>query len=455
MESKLNKISPDEFKDAKKRSFLMREFRPRDANPEGYDDKLNFWIRSINKWSFSSGLSSSVDFNVKQIREAFESDGQVPESSVIKLALYHMMSKGLIVKREDYVQSLRQKIKNNSSWVSWGLSHATKPISWGWSIVYGSSSEVPVETSDSLVSIDDAFINMDSFEASANELFDSIVRNSNPCIMRCDDVKSKYGISSVKLDLILLYLESERKCVQTTDCGVRMVKFGSATVPNFTQTDLAKFKLDSAEKLIERDIQQLEDEKDKLDAEARAAVREKQKDKALKLLQKKRKTDVLILKKETQLDNIQHLMYQMSESSSQPLIVNAFKQAADVLKEDNKRSSMIHRTIDEVEDAVAERNEIMSDILRPLNDADLRQYGLNDDELLERELNDLLADDSAQVPPVPSKTVPSEPPRAESKESKEEQELQQLLDRLEKLKQNDEEVVKEKVPAKKVALPSS
>lgn len=434
------KMEPEEWKNLKRRNFLMAEFRPRDANPEGYDDKLNFWIRNINKWS---NHPSTVEFTVKNIQDSFESEGRVPESNCVKRVLSHMMTKGLVMRREDYFQRIQTKLRQNSSWVSWGLTQATKPLSYGWSLVSYSLTPATIQSNNDLsITNNEKLISVESFESLANDLYKRMTEKG-PHVIKYDDLKSRASdllniTSASTLDLILSYLESEGRVAITSDCGIRLVKFGPKTV-SFSQMDIGLARLESAKESISSDIKKLEVELDQIESEARAAVRDKQKDKALKHLAKKKKIQLLLRKKEGQLDNIEFLLVQMADTDSNLIIVDAFQQAADVLKDANNRQAEVTKVIDDVEDVIAVQTETLSELLRPLGHNDLM-----DDSQLEQELNDLMADDGmgvgslgpATLKPVSSssstaKLIPTKPA---SKASEADKQLQDLMDRLEKLR---------------------
>ena len=143
------KYHPDEWKDVKRMKFLMTDFRSRDANPEGYDDKMSFWIKSILKWS--SSQPSVTEFSLKSISDSFEKDGQAPSVGLLRTVLGTMMAKNQVMRRSQYKEMLMKSC--NEGWVSWGIDLATKPISWGINTLIGSSS--------SLVSIDQSSLQLD------------------------------------------------------------------------------------------------------------------------------------------------------------------------------------------------------------------------------------------------------------------------------------------------------
>ena len=67
---------PDDWKDDVRMNFLFSVFRPRTANPEGWDAKLKFWINFVQNVCLKSEVSV---INLTLLRSALERKGNYPQ----------------------------------------------------------------------------------------------------------------------------------------------------------------------------------------------------------------------------------------------------------------------------------------------------------------------------------------------------------------------------------------
>lgn len=446
------KSHPDEWKDVKRMKFLMTDFRSRDANPEGYDDKMSFWIKTLSKWSSSP---QAAEFNLKSIRDSFEKDGHMPSTGLLQTVMSKMMSSNQVMKRDVYKESLLKSM--TEGWVSWGVTLATKPISWGLTTLIGSTSSALTSsgTCNSNIDPDEILINVESIDSLANKLF---IKYKDSSLLKyeqvLEDVIKSQGITRSLFELLLLKLQSEKKVVIQEDCNFKLIKFGSKAI--ITQSEIGLVRLESAKEVVESDIKMIETSLEQLKNEARNAIKEGCKTKAKSILKKKKRLEVQLSKREAQLDNIEFLLEQLVESESHPTILTAMKAAADILKGAEAKHDEILDTLNEVEDVVHVHQNMVSDLSRSILD----QSTVANDVELEEELNELLRDDEdierkkknqtnegeksgfksdVKGDMKTSKDLSSSSVRKESEElnkkyEEQDQELQDLMDRLERLR---------------------
>ena len=105
---------PEIWTDSKRLSVLFTEFRSREANPEGWDSKMMFWINSINRWSKERLV---IKFNIEKIRSAFERNSTLPQVKCIQLVLSEMKRRKLIVSKEEFFKEIDNC--QNQSWAKW------------------------------------------------------------------------------------------------------------------------------------------------------------------------------------------------------------------------------------------------------------------------------------------------------------------------------------------------
>ena len=445
------KAHPDEWKDLKRMKFLMTDFRARDANPEGYDDKMSFWIKNLLKWS---NQAQTTEFSVKSIRESFEKDGHTPSVGLLNTVIGSMMANNQIVRLEVYKEMLTKSMAEG--WVSWGVSLATKPISWGLSTLIGSSplAASPLPNVDQ----DEVLINPESIDSLANKLFIKY-RDSSSSVMKYetlqDQVMKDEKMSSSLFELLVLKLQSESKVAVTEDCNFKLIKFGFKCT--FSQSEIGLIRLESAKELVESDIRMIETSLEQLKNEARNSIKEGNKMKAKQILKKKKRLEVQMSKREAQLDNIEFLLEQLNESESHPTILTAMKAAADVLRGAEAKHDEILSTLNEVEDVVHVHQDMVADISRSIFDKSTNELELEDElnELLndekreevlsggkvgtqtEKSDQELRASGKENEPTKCSSVEQKEtnhPSSAISKDENQDQELQDLMDRLERLR---------------------
>lgn len=475
---KIVKAHPEEWKDVKRMKFLMTDFRPRDANPEGYDDKMSFWVKTLQKWSYQV---DATEFSLKSIRDSFEKDGHSPSISLLKTVVGSMLTNNQVMKRDVYKEKLNRSM--TEGWISWGFTLATKPLSWGLSPLIGSSSS-PSAPAANLGDLDEVLINVESIDSLANKLF---AKYKDSSIHKYDTIHEeveKDGITRSLLELILLKLQSEKRISIKEDCNFTLIKFGNRST--FTESEIGLVRLESAKELVEKEIRMIETNLEELKNEARNSIKEGNKIKAKQILKKKKRMELQFNKRESQLDNLEFLLEQLVESESHPTILTAMKAAADILKGADSKHDEIMSTLNEVEDVVHNHNEMVSDLSRSIldttisNDAELedelnelllidqeeKNKSKNVDKVIEGEKCGLVKDKNDEAESYTSKqenqlsTIESkgddQSKDLKQKYQEQDQELQDLMDRLERLRSDalpdlrDEEDTKKEIDSKKM-----
>lgn len=425
-------------------AFMFREFRAREANPEGWDIKMRQWTQLIEKWSAQSGVS---EFTINDVRNAFRTNDQVPDAKCIKLVLSNMHRKGHLLNQNEFKTRCSQKT-NKDGWLSWGLSTAAKPISWGISMLGSSAHHDPAEEQISDAIKDNAtFVNYKYVQEAAHKFFRDMSSSASTFYRYDDLVKKVKGTSNLQektIDNILAVLESESRVCVTVDCGIKIVKFGTS----FSEVELGVVRLESAKELVEAEIKKIETEMETLRDEAKVAVREKNNLKAKHLLKRKKRLEMQISSKEGQLDNIEFLLEQLAQADSQKMVLDAYTQGADMLKSAQREHLDLDDTIADIEDALQLQNDMIADLARPLHPVTADEKELDD------ELNALLEDveEEPSTPvkatstPRPAKSQPVKETSAPSsvKDGVEQtQDLDDLMARLERLRAPADSPVKD------------
>lgn len=418
----------------------MKEFRPKEANPEGYQDKMSFWVRNISRWS----CQGNIILTPASVRIAFVREGIPPDDSCIKHVLHHMMHEGRLVRKTLFLQNLKERQEVASSWTTWGLSLVRKPVSWGVSFLTSSSSstESPDGHEGSWMSDQEEFVDVEGIKTLSHLIFKQLSATGKQVFTWMEVKSLTPSLSSDVVQLVFLVLSAEGRAVILEDCGLKLVKISSSNA-SFTQTEVGLCRLESARELIERDIRQIGAQIHSLKQEARNAVKDKNVSVAKQLLKRKKRLEDLLTMKESQLDNIDVLMRQLSDSDSQEAILRTYKEAADVLKSVQKSPGLreADKTLSDLEDVILCYNELNLDMSRVID-----ATSDSDAIALEDELTDILKEEvhregvfpaSRRKYPTERETLDDEASgeRNSTNSSNHEEDFNQLLGRLEKLRQ--------------------
>ena len=371
---------PECWTDYKRMTTLMSPFRAREANPEGWDLKMNFWINCINKWSINT---HSVVFSAEDVMKAFERGPKRPDLQCIQLVMSQM-------KRNKSILSLTQfkaitDSNSNKNWINWGLNtFVVKPFSIGWSLVSSSNNYEIIEEPLPEISGESKFIITQTLQVMSEEL--------NKCINKLEDIdcirfenlfnklKNQLNIDLETFEVLISQLEYENKLKVFVDNGIKIVKIGKNV--NIKESDIGLIRLEAAKEVLDYEIEKLETEVESIREEAKVCVRNKNKEKAVLLLRKKKRIENKMSQKVTQLDNVELLIDQLLNSSSHNLVLQAFQRANEALKSSNIKQEDIENTMADVEETLDVVNELVSDVSRPLVSGDT--------EDVEEELDDIL-----------------------------------------------------------------
>src|SRR5699024_506772 len=168
--------------------------------------------------------------------------------------------------------------------------------------------------------------------------------------------------------------------------GIRIVKFGKDIEIN--QTDITLIKLEVTKEVLEAETNKLSEEMDLLREEAKQALANKSRDKALLLLKRKKRVEAKINEKDTQIDNIEVVYHQLLDSDSQQVIMKAFAMANDVLKRQSVGLEDVQNTVAAVEETLDDIATLASEVNRPIA-ADNAAIELDAEEELDEILKDI------------------------------------------------------------------
>lgn len=379
---------PDIWDNSKRMSVLFCEFRSREANPEGWDSKMKFWINAINEWTEKT---QSVCFTLEELRDAFERNGSRPQIKSLQLVLSEMQRRQVVFSRENFPRCLQS---NQSSWVSWGFKNfVVRPLSWSYSMLSGSEESVSEEINESIQS-DTKLVSLNSLQGLCqkveNYLAESnLALNCVPYKTVVEKVNQQLGIKTETMEYIRQVLEAQQKMKVVTEGGFTICRFG--VNPSISEGDIVLNKLEFATKTLNTEIRKLDEESEEYKKQARLCVRENNRTKAKMLLRKKKRLEDLIVKKEQQLDNIAMLFERLQEVETQKQILHAFQDVSKTLKNVQADPDKAESIVQDLEDVFAQQ-EMLSDVEKSFS------HLANVDDLeVEEELNEILKEASADT----------------------------------------------------------
>lgn len=382
--------------DNKRMEVLFSPFRARDTNPEGWDLKMNFWTNVINKWCLQQ---RKAVFTIDDVRKAFERGDQHPHIDCLKLVISHMKRRLSVLLSEDL--PVRKNAKSLSRNVaSWAVnSFLVKPISLGWGL-FASNPDEPdmsheekalsnIATETKLFNKETLEILVETVECHLKNMKSTCMRYENFFNMLNKSVFAEKTIDLATFEVVTDVIETKGKVKILDEPGVRIIKFGRDI--EISLTDITLIRLEATKEILEAETCKLSEEMDALREEARLALTNKSRDKALLLLKRKKRIEAKMDEKDTQIDNIEMIYQQLLDSDSQQSIVKAFQLANTVLKRQSANLDEIEDTVASVEDTLGDIASRTSEISRPIStDTATIEFGA------EEELDEILKDIEAE-----------------------------------------------------------
>lgn len=390
------------WKDDVRMRALFSEFRAKEANPEGWQDKMDFWVSLILQWSRET---RTPVFSAFDVGSAFERNRAQP--ACLNTVLAHMKRSGDLSAAGEYFA--------NDGWVNWGFDVLVKkPLNWMWG--WGAAGEAPVDC-------DELFVNVDIIKQLQKEVLKRCEEEKfvEDVVTYSDVWKICQGICRDERSFayVLTSLERSKHLRVFLKDGKKAVQFFHHRSP-LNEQDRALLKLEKAKQDLNQKVEVLQQDIDRCTREALDAKKQGFQNKALYILKKRRRAQQVLDKQFAMLDNIHSLEMNLAEKKDIEAVYDGYRTAAQALK-------MAHGGIeaDDVDDVVSEIHgsiEEQQELSRLMGAAAVSSDLDMDD--LEAELSQILNDsteepqDTSQVsdgglqyPAVPTEE-PHSPPKA-------------------------------------------
>ncbi|XP_059148325.1 charged multivesicular body protein 7-like isoform X2 [Physella acuta] len=408
MSSPSPNFAPHQLLDEREASVLYSPFREKSLNIQSWNRKMTFWTNALFQLLKERKI---ITFNINLLQTHFERKGIKPKC--LSTVLEELVRSKKIKKLDDF--------KKGSSWLSWGFNTLLKqPFSWGLSHLMGPSDvnstlficpDVVKMISEQLVDLHHSRMNHDNALINIKEL------RSN-----CQDLVP----SDQDFEIVLFQLVQDKKIIiHEIDEQETVVKFctkGTPAVEAIKDIELQVYQIQKTMKKLEKEIEILTDRMEGHMADARKYVKETKKNLALHSLRKKKGVQKTIDKKSASLSQLQAIVENIENASSNEMVVRACEAGVAAMKSLNSNKMLekaedvlldVQEAVENIEDV----NQILSSSLNSEEDLELekdleellgesnknpvKKNKTTEDETLLEALHGLMVDD-LELPDVPS-----------------------------------------------------
>lgn len=368
-------------------SVFMYHFRPREVNPNHYDQMMRFWKEMIENYCEFKGSSS---FSIEELKDVFKRKGTSPYG--LDTVIKQMISEGNVQDKASFMTSPK-------SWGEWAVDLVVyKPFSWTFN-------KVKEQVIGSAIDPQTVFISKTAVRKQAKLLQNHVrnVHSYNNIISMEDLMNSADEIEGLSKDGILLSLHhlnsveksvfiEENKAVKGSHHHHKLLlKFNEPGKPvqPITQLERSVYNLESTERYLIDTIDKKENSLNDLLVHVRDCLKNGKKQLAKTYLRKKHMLEADLTKTINILDNIQAMLQRVHNSKSDQEILQTYKIGADGIKNVFAESGInidnVYDVIEEMKDVLDNQQELENAISSPIRNAqDV------DDSVLELELLDLI-----------------------------------------------------------------
>lgn len=384
------KHMPECWQDDAKMNALFAPFRKRETNPQGWDSKMSFWIKNIDSWCLEN---DKCLFTIDEVQQAFSRNRRRPQC--ILTVVDEMLRNGMVKLLSDFMCTPQQH-----TWASWALSSFVKsPLIWS----FNKLKESLISSSENTVEAE--YVHLGIVKAKGEALIlasDTETKNSLFGLEQLKEImemKSGTPISEEILQLVVHWLRVQNLASMITHGDKILVKLAKSKnqMKPITEADQAVYSLQQNERLLTKNIEQLELEKQQAEEEARNYLQRQMRQSAKSCLRKKKELEKRVEKRAIALDNVLTLLSHIREAESDAKILDSYKMGLSALKATFKEAGLTEDSVSDTLNSVQEVLDIHDEIQAALSEP----VAPSTDADLEKELAALLLD-SLPNPPIDS-----------------------------------------------------
>ena len=372
-------------------SVLLNTFRPRNVNPEHYDQKMKFWKEMIENYCEYKGSSRCT---IQELKTVFKRNGTSPYC--LQDVFNEMISEGNLVNKDEFMR------EQKTGWGSWAVdSLVVRPLSWG----LGKIKEKLVTN----VQDDQSFVVLSAVKSQSMILQEHArTRKAKNNIISMDELMNgTEGIDGVSPDGILLalqylstvekqvYVEEHKTTTDSTHHHKLLLKFADPhqRVLPITEMERSIYNLEQTEKFLLETIEKKEEQLNSVLKQVKDCLKEGKKQIAKTYLRKKHLMELDLTKSVNILDNVQTMLQRVNASKNDKEILSTYKMGSDAIKIAFANSGVnldnVHDIIEDMQEIYGDQAEYEAAISEPL-----RGTRDVDDSVLEKELMELMQEDT-------------------------------------------------------------
>lgn len=392
--------------------------RSRNADPSGFNNKLNFWTNLIQDYCLHHHIILISENNLKEIfSRSLKCTGRSHQPECLSAVMWEMWSTpGVLYPLSDY--STRGLItKFAGIGFDWFVK---KPVSWSWNTVFGGNRrERAIKTVDSP---DADFVLDSSITRLANGFLTWLAGSTFIHLRPSQELNvvlknhfeaalTSYFPHEPTRTFIRAWLQHHRRFVEKSQevntQSIEVVKFASNTSESpiqFTEDDrslLVVLQLRDVISKLEHEAGHLQTSLDERKVAVKGLMRERRKNEALRLFRRCKVIEKVLDQKHQQIEKVETLLVQIESSKGNRTMIGALTLANKAMKEalgDTSRDS-IEDTLADLQDTYDQHQDVASVL------SDVGPAGADEDEL-EAELESLL--DAGQAKKRPTMMIDTE-----------------------------------------------
>lgn len=370
------------FCDPARVNVLFSPFRSRALNLDHYDEKMRFWIRTIDEYTT---CDKQICLTVADMERAFVAENQ--KAVCLQQVLTNLIRSGQAVRKDVFLSSLPSS-KENSTWFSWSINQfqwvARKAWSYSPVSIYNT-----IERDTPVVYIPQL------------KLQEKLVHNVSSLqnkVMSLEEWKSEVTMRTGlvdELELLVEHLKASGKLVVDYIGHTEIVKLAVPTSncssSEITLVEKGQFDIRHTIQILERDLELLYEKQKHSENQARLALREGKRQTAKCHLRGRKMAEKRADKLITVLDNLTAISVQVDDAASDARILAAYESGKhmldQVLEENGLTTDRISDAMLNVQDALDKQEEISTSLAQPLVDEDVAELERALEELLEEDRN--------------------------------------------------------------------
>jgi hypothetical protein len=387
---------------------------------------MKLWISAIEEWAVAH---KKLTISINDIHQKFVSDSGIrPDKECIRLVMSEMKRRSKAVPLNSLrsskfwsstsSQTLIDNYIDPKGWLGWGVKELVyKPASWAVSALINPGDQCYSDLTDMSITDTMKFVCQKSLHELSQRLYDELVRISKAEKQHCFEwqhllelimgnidaiIDERNGRELMEvLDILMEYLALNKRVSMQKDNETKLVKVIAHEDTNdveadITRKDMAMARLLKAKELLTANADEYHAQAQRAKQEAIESYSRKEVAKAKSLLRSHKRLTTCAEQKEAQLANVEDMLEQLEGTSSNMMILKAYKDGAEALKIANTKLESNVSVLDDVYDATAEARQLNDEMSRMLND--ISRVGIQNISTsdLEAELNQYIAENNSR-----------------------------------------------------------